>query len=74
MLFVLAFLRQRHSLHDFADSSWTHPSFQNPIRTIGQTGKRVFGRPFVTAGWIVVGVTIVVAAVEMGLLVLIFRV
>ncbi|KAJ3526960.1 hypothetical protein NM688_g8191 [Phlebia brevispora] len=73
VLYVIAFLRQRHSLHDFADSSWTHPSFANPIQTKGQIGKRIFGRPFVTAGWIVVLLTAVVAGVEIGLLVLIFQ-
>ncbi|KAI0339150.1 hypothetical protein BDW22DRAFT_1362109 [Trametopsis cervina] len=74
MLFILAFLRQRHSLHDFADSGLSHPSLQNPIKTVGQTGKRIFGRPFVTAGSIVVTVSLVVAVVEIGLLVLIFQV
>ncbi|KAI0085493.1 hypothetical protein BDY19DRAFT_1020779 [Irpex rosettiformis] len=74
MLYGLAFLRQRHSLHDFADNSWLRPAHQNPIKTVGQTGKRIFGRPFVTAGWIVVAVSIVVAAVEIALLVLIFQV
>ena len=74
MLYMIAFLRQRHSLHDFADNSWLHPSLQNPVKTVGQTGKRIFGRPFVTAGWIVVAVSIVVAVVEIALLVLIFQV
>ena len=74
MFFVLAFMRQRHSLHDFADSAWAHSSFRNPIRTVGQSGKRIFGRPFVTAGWIVVAVTVVVAAIEIALLVLIFQI
>lgn len=74
MIYVVAFMRQRHSLHDFADSYWAHPSMDNPIRTVGQTGKRIFGRPFVTAGWIVVSLAVVVAAVEIGLLVLIFQV
>ncbi|KAI0799638.1 hypothetical protein BC629DRAFT_1497344 [Irpex lacteus] len=74
MLYIMAFLRQRHSLHDFADNSWLHPSLHNPIKTVGQTGKRIFGRPFVTAGWIVVAVSIVVAVVEITLLVLIFKI
>lgn len=74
MFFVLAYMRQRHSLHDFSDSARTHLSFTNPTRTVGQSGKRVFGRPFVTAGWIVVAVTVVVAAIEVALLVLIFQV
>lgn len=74
MFMVLAFLRQRHSQHDFADSALAHPSFLNPIRTVGQMNKRVFGRPFVTAGWIVMLVTFVVAAIEISLLVLIFKI
>lgn len=74
MFFVIAFMRQRHSLHDFADSYWARPSVDSPIRTVGQTGKRIFGRPFVTAGWVVVALAIIVAAVEIGLLVLIFQV
>ncbi|KAF9018562.1 hypothetical protein BDZ89DRAFT_1073796 [Hymenopellis radicata] len=48
--------------------------YNNIISTAGQENTRVFGRPFITAGWIVVGVTGVVAAVEIGLLVLIFKV
>ncbi len=75
MLYVLAYLRQRHSLHDFADKGrHVQPSLANPIPTVGQAGKRVFGRPFVTAGWIVVALTVVVAAVEIGLLILILQV
>lgn len=41
------------------------------VQTVGQEGTRIFGRPFITAGWIVVAVSIVVAAVEIGLLVLV---
>lgn len=40
---------------------------------MGQEGGRIFGRPFVTAGWSVVQVSTVVLAVEVGLLVLILR-
>ena len=74
LIYVIAFLRQRHSLHDFADSSWNHPSFANPIKTVGQTGKRIFGRPFVTAGWIVVLLTLIVGGMEIGLLVLVLKI
>ena len=74
MFFALAYMRQRHSRHDFSDRAWAHRSFTNPTRTVGQAGKRVFGRPFVTAGWVVVAVTAVVAAIEVALLVLIFMV
>ena len=63
LLCILSFFRARHSRHDFADRPVT--MYGPALKTVGQTGpgKRVFGRPFVTAGWIVVAVTIVVAAV-----------
>ncbi|KAJ4484140.1 hypothetical protein C8J55DRAFT_541832 [Lentinula edodes] len=91
LLFVLSFLRDRHSRHDFADTQGTktspepsqnsHISYIYPdshvpgdiIRTVGQKGTRIFGRPFVTAGWIVISVACVVLAVEIGLLVLILE-
>lgn len=44
------------------------------IVTKGQEGQRVYGRPFVTAGWVVVGVTAVVATVEVGLLILVLKI
>lgn len=44
------------------------------ISTAGQQNTRVFGRPFITAGWIVLAVAGVVATVEIGLLVLVFKV
>ena len=43
------------------------------IQTVGQDTSRIFGRPFVTAGWIVLQVSVVVAAVEIGMLVIIMR-
>ncbi|KAJ7270663.1 hypothetical protein B0H12DRAFT_1229159 [Mycena haematopus] len=82
-LYVLAFLRARHSLHDFADfdkpedSSAPSPRrapHRDVICTKGQEGTRIFGRPFVTAGAIVVAVAVVVAAVEVALLVLVLRI
>ncbi|KAJ7573985.1 hypothetical protein C8J56DRAFT_476105 [Mycena floridula] len=72
VLFVLAALRARHSKHDFADSH-TNGSIE-AIHTVGQEGTRIFGRPFMTAGWIVVAVSLVVAAVELALFVLILKV
>ena len=71
LLFVISFLRSRHSRHDFADGyrDTSYPA----IKTVGQTGKRIFGRPFVTAGWIVVAVSCIVATVEIGLLVLVLK-
>ncbi|TFK48263.1 hypothetical protein OE88DRAFT_1737954 [Heliocybe sulcata] len=44
------------------------------IVTRGQENKRVYGRPFVTAGWIVLAVAGVVAAVEIGLFVLVLQI
>ncbi|TFK36568.1 hypothetical protein BDQ12DRAFT_686631 [Crucibulum laeve] len=73
LLFVLAFLRSRHSRHDFADRNKEDDSHLQGIKTVGQDGGRIFGRPFVTAGWSVLQVTAVVAAVEIGMLVLILR-
>ncbi|KAI0772445.1 hypothetical protein BD413DRAFT_43154 [Trametes elegans] len=73
MLFILAFFRQRHSRHDFADHHLHGTGYDNVVKTVGQTGKRIFGRPFVTAGWIVAILSLVVFAVEICLLVLIFN-
>jgi len=73
LMFILAFLRARHSIHDFADRWKEEPRYQHAMKTVGQEGTRIFGRPFVTAGWIVLAVTCVVAAVEVGLLVLVLR-
>ncbi|KAI1790523.1 hypothetical protein LXA43DRAFT_890811 [Ganoderma leucocontextum] len=73
VIFVIAFFRQRHSRHDFADKYKNPAAYHGAIKTIGQTGKRVFGRPFATAGWIVALLSLVVFAVEISLLVLIFQ-
>ncbi len=73
ILFVLAYFRQRHSRHDFADNHRNPAAHESAIKTVGQTGKRIFGRPFVTAGWIVALLSVVVFAVEICLLVLIFN-
>lgn len=72
VLFVLAYVRQRHGRHDFADRR--DLGNDKAIKTLGQTGKRIFGRPFVTAGWIVVALALIVAFVEITLLVLVFKV
>ncbi|KAJ7452058.1 hypothetical protein B0H11DRAFT_2074062 [Mycena galericulata] len=80
-LYVLAFLRSRHSRHDFADydkpessDSTAQRTGRTVIRTKGQENTRIFGRPFITAGWIVIGVAAVVAGVEIGLLVLVLKI
>jgi uncharacterized membrane protein YidH (DUF202 family) len=73
LLFILAFLRARHSKHDFADRWRTEQRHEPALKTVGQEGTRIFGRPFITAGWIVLAVSCVVATVEIGLLVLILQ-
>jgi hypothetical protein len=73
VLFVIAFFRARHSSHDFADRHKEAQILDSGIKTQGQEGARIFGRPFVTAGWTVVQVTVAVAVVELGLLGLIIR-
>ncbi|KAK0440154.1 hypothetical protein EV421DRAFT_2084080 [Armillaria borealis] len=75
LLFIIAFLRSRHSQHDFADPQEPEPQAESSeTETVGQENTRVFGRPFITAGWIVLAVSGVVAAVEIGLLVLILQI
>ncbi|RPD77242.1 hypothetical protein L226DRAFT_533250 [Lentinus tigrinus ALCF2SS1-7] len=74
LIFVVAFFRQRHSRHDFADKYRNLAAYENAIKTVGQTGKRIFGRPFVTAGWIVALLSLIVFSVEISLLVLIFKI
>ncbi|THH19179.1 hypothetical protein EW146_g1954 [Bondarzewia mesenterica] len=75
MLIVCAFLRARHSQHDFADiykdGNAVH---RRAVPTKGQEDKQKFGRPFVTAGWVVVAVVGVVGVMEIGLLVLILKI
>jgi hypothetical protein len=71
LLFILAFFRSRHCTHDFADRDKECSEVDQGLKTIGQESGRIFGRAFVTAGWIAVGVTVVVALAEIALLVLI---
>ncbi|ESK93333.1 hypothetical protein Moror_14539, partial [Moniliophthora roreri MCA 2997] len=52
---------------------WGKPSIPvEPIKSVGQSG-RIFGRPFVTAGYQVLAVATVVFGAEVGLVVLILR-
>ncbi|KAF8305983.1 hypothetical protein DL93DRAFT_290562 [Clavulina sp. PMI_390] len=66
-----AIIRRRHSRHDFADvygevsGRWDGNSPPSHTRT--PSGSRIFGRPFKTAGWIVVIVTTLVAAIYITL-------
>lgn len=75
MLYIISFLRANHSTHDFADHWERNPKYSSRelIQTKGQEGKRIWGRPFITAGWIVLAVAVVVAVVEVGLFILILR-
>ncbi|PCH43187.1 hypothetical protein WOLCODRAFT_138232 [Wolfiporia cocos MD-104 SS10] len=73
LLYVLAYFRHQHARHDFADR-YKERAYEHAIPTIGQHGKHIFGRPFVTAGWIVAAVAVVVAVVEIALLVLILTI
>jgi len=73
-LSVCAFLRARHSRHDYADRNDTGDTTNIlAIRTVGQDHKQLFGRPFVTAGRIVAFVACIVAATEIVLLVLVLQ-
>jgi hypothetical protein len=78
LLFVLSWLRAKHSKHDFSDAYRdndddisTSDASQATSRAPSST--RSFGRKFVTAGWIVTIVTATVGLVEIGLLVLILK-
>jgi len=74
LLCVCAFLRARHSRHNYADRDDVGDSANAlAIPTIGQEHKRLFGRPFITAGRIVALVACVVATTEIALFVLVFR-
>lgn len=74
LLYVVSFYRARHSRHDFADSKRDDPAAnKRAIPTVGQEDKRVFGRPFRTAGGVVVAVTVIVGAVEVALLIMVLR-
>ncbi|TRM66146.1 hypothetical protein BD626DRAFT_453393 [Schizophyllum amplum] len=73
LMFCLSFYRSKHSKHDFADHDYNKYAGQT-IETKGQHGKRVFGRPFVTAGRVVVAVSVLVLAVEITLMVLVLQV
>ncbi|EIN05275.1 hypothetical protein PUNSTDRAFT_47068 [Punctularia strigosozonata HHB-11173 SS5] len=78
LLFVLSFFRSRHAKHDFADDSPALGSSHRrrpsePIMTKGNENKPMLGKPFRTAGWIVVAVTGVVVVVEVGLLLLVLQ-
>ena len=71
-------LPQHGSLSDNEPGEGAHrlerlPSFPRAIRTAGHESKRLIGPPFVSAGRVVVLVALVVAATEVTLAFLIFR-
>jgi hypothetical protein len=74
VLFVVAYVRSHHSRQGFA--GWKRPEGTSPgvVVTVGTEGTRLFGRPFMTAGWIIVGVSAVVGLVEIILFILILQV
>ncbi|KAI0308352.1 hypothetical protein B0F90DRAFT_1682083 [Multifurca ochricompacta] len=74
LLCICAFLRARHSRHDFADQDDAdQTSGSLAIPTVGQEHEHPFGRPFVTPGRIVALVACVVAVTEVTLLVLVLQ-
>ncbi|KAI6002231.1 hypothetical protein F5J12DRAFT_224405 [Pisolithus orientalis] len=75
LLFILSYVRARHSRHDFADRSSEKLStlYKQAIPTVGQEDAREFGRPFVTAGFDVALIAVVVFAVEIAILALIIE-
>ncbi|KAG6377711.1 hypothetical protein JVT61DRAFT_14482 [Boletus reticuloceps] len=76
LLFGVAYVRARHSRHDFADRSPGEMAalYRQAIPTKGQEQAREFGRPFVTAGLDALVVALIVFAVEVVLLVLILQI
>jgi hypothetical protein len=80
LLFIVSIVRRKHSRHDFSDIHAAHGRFdgnhapQNGERPNPHPGKRIFGRPFVTAGWVVVFLTAMVAIIEIILLVFLLQI
>lgn len=72
-LLVIASIRAKHNKHDFADHPDSEEFYSRAIQTKGQSNVRVFGRPFVTAGRIVVAILIGVGVIEVTLLALILK-
>ncbi|KAH9996052.1 hypothetical protein BJV77DRAFT_1059569 [Russula vinacea] len=74
LLSVCAFLRARHSRHDYADRDDAGTTNISAIPTVGQDHKQLFGRPFVTAGRVVALVACIVAGTEIVLLFFILQI
>lgn len=72
LMFAISFFRARRSDRDFADATENDKvKWKNAKRTKGQDGARIFGRPFVTAGWSVLAMAAAVAGMEIACIVLI---
>ncbi|CUA77965.1 hypothetical protein RSOLAG22IIIB_12945 [Rhizoctonia solani] len=80
LLFIVSIVRRKHSRHDFSDLHASHGRFDGHHAAENEDGpnppprKRIFGRPFVTAGWVVVFLTSVVAIIEVILLIFLLQV
>jgi hypothetical protein len=74
LLFVVAYMRAFQSKRDFSDRVRKPYPPESVVDTVGQEDQRILGPPFITAGWIVIAVSCIVAAVEIVLLVLIIRI
>ncbi|KIM23584.1 hypothetical protein M408DRAFT_319869 [Serendipita vermifera MAFF 305830] len=68
VLYICALLRRKHSNLDFADDV-VPDSARTPISPVGtnSSGRRIFGRPFRTAGNVVVLVSLLVASMHIAL-------
>ncbi|KAI0003839.1 hypothetical protein BJV74DRAFT_811984 [Russula compacta] len=74
LLCVCAYLRARHSRHNYADREDANERANLlAIPTVGQERIQFLGRPFVTAGNIVALVACIVFATEIALLVLVLQ-
>ncbi|CAE6500962.1 unnamed protein product [Rhizoctonia solani] len=80
LLFIVSIVRRKHSRHDFSDLHASHGRFDGHHAPESEGGpnpsprKRIFGRPFVTAGWVVVFLTSVVAIIEIALLIFLLQI
>lgn len=86
LLYLCDLLRRRKAHKDFSDAfkdvtgpqRWDEADLHPPVQPLRSAPAkdprdRVFGAPFVTAGWVVIAVTGVVAAVEISLLGLLLK-
>ena len=81
-LFAVSIVRSMHSKQAISSReplATAHTSHANDrakiiLMTPGQSTARNFGKPFVTAGWIVVAVTIGVAAIEISMIIVVSQI